>query len=223
MKNGKSIVVLLPTHNEEQAIGQVIDEVNQVLDCQIVVADGKGSAASTDRTCAIARRKGARILRPPRGKGAAVRYAFRRISADYVFMLNADYTYPPSYLPLLLAELEDGADAVVGARKYREPGAMSLGHRFGNWCLTCLTNLLFGSKFQDICSGMWGFRGDVVKKLELTSVGFSLEADICTNIILNGWDVRQIPIEYRRRIGWAKLSVITGFKIAWFLIKRRFR
>ena len=93
----KNVCIILPTLNEALSIGSVIEEIPQrALEdkgyhVDVLVVDGN----STDPTMQIARDKGARILvEPRRGKGRAVRTALEDIKADYIFMLDGDYTYP---------------------------------------------------------------------------------------------------------------------------------
>jgi glycosyltransferase involved in cell wall biosynthesis len=87
------ISIILPTLNEEETIGKVIDEISrQALEqagyaVQVLVVDGN----STDRTKQIAEQKGAGVIVEPRkGKGVAVTTALSSVEADFIFMLDAD-------------------------------------------------------------------------------------------------------------------------------------
>jgi hypothetical protein len=65
----------------------------------------------------------------------------------------------------------------------------------------------------------------LVRNFNLTSEGFTLEADFFTNAIHNKARILQFPIGYRKRVGKseAKIKIWDGAKIGWFLIKRRFK
>lgn len=220
------IAVILPAHNEEASVGKVIDEVRETLpQAAIFVVDN----ACTDDTVTVAIAHGASVITEPRkGKGQAVRTALARISADYVFMLDADNTYPAAYLRYML-RLLDGSmsyelDAVYGWRRIVHNEAMTLGHKIGNKALTHLAQRLFNTETHDLCSGMWGFRGHVAKHLAsvLTSNGFTLEADIYSTLAMGSYKMTDVMIDYRRRRGSkAKLRMLDGFKIALFLVKKR--
>ena len=87
------VCIILPTLNEEEAIGRVIDEipvrdlVEKGYEVEVLVVDGN----SQDRTRQIAEAKGAEIIIESRkGKGRAMRTAFGLVDADFVFMLDAD-------------------------------------------------------------------------------------------------------------------------------------
>jgi len=220
------IAVILPAHNEENSVGKVIDEVREALpQAAIFVVDN----ACTDDTATIAIAHGASVITEPRkGKGQAVRTALARISADYVFMLDADYTYPAIYLRYMLRLLDGSMSfefgAVYGWRHIVYNEAMTLGHKIGNKALTYLAQWLFGTVTHDLCTGIWGFKGNVAKHLAntLTSNGFTLEADIYSSLALAKYELGSTIIHYRKREGSkAKLRILDGFKIALFLVKKR--
>lgn len=225
----KEVSIILPALNEEETIGKIIDEVpvedmeGRGYRAEIIVVDN----GSTDKTREIAEAKGARVItEPSRGKGRAIRTAFESVSGDFVFMIDADFTYPATYIPRMLELLEGGYDVVLGSRLkgQREEGAMSRLNLVGNHLLALLANLLYGTRVSDPCTGYWGFKGNVVKSLKLDAVGFELEANMLAEIARQGYRVTELPILYRRRPNQAKLgSLKDGFKIGQTLIRKRFR
>lgn len=225
----KEVCIVLPALNEEATIGKVIAEIPQrTLEekgyhATILVADN----GSTDRTREIASEKGVKVIVEPRkGKGRAVRTAFEQIEADFVFMLDSDYTYPATYIPEMLTLLEQGYPVVIGSRLKGkiEPGAMSRLNLIGNWLLAWLATILYWRKISDLCTGLWGFRGEVIKTLNLQAHGFDFEADLFTQLAKRGYHIAEVPIHYRPRPTEAKLkSLKDGFKIGWRLLTCRFR
>lgn len=225
----KEVSIIFPALNEEETIGKIIDEVpieeieGRGYRAEIIVVDN----GSTDKTREIAEAKGARVITEPnRGKGRAMRTAFEAVSGDFVFMIDADFTYPATYVPRMLELLEGGCDVVLGSRLkgQREEGAMSRLNMVGNHLLALLANLLYGTRVSDPCTGYWGFRGEVPKSLKLDAVGFELEANMLAEIARKGYRIAELPILYRRRPNQAKLgSLKDGFKIGLTLIRKRFR
>jgi dolichol-phosphate hexosyltransferase len=224
----EQVCIILPTLNEEQSIGKVIEEIpRQALEEQgyrvdVLVVDG----ISTDRTLHIAEEKGARVIIETRnGKGRAIRAALEQMDADYVFMLDGDYTYPTSYIPSMIKVLKK-YPVVIGSRLKgkREKGALRSLNFFGNHLLTGLANVLYHTRTSDLCTGFWGFRREVIENMALTSNGFQIEAEFLTQVAKKGYKIGEVPILYRTREGKAKLSgVKDGLKIAWFLISHSFR
>jgi glycosyltransferase involved in cell wall biosynthesis len=222
----KEICIVLPTLNEALSIEKVLEEIpKQALEEQgykveVVLVDGR----STDGTLEIAQKRKIKILYELRkGKGRAVRTALETIKSDYIFMLDADYTYPSTYI-LPMVEALKSYPVVIGSRLKgkREKGSIKSINIIGNYMLTWLASLLFKTRISDLCTGFWGFRQSTVGDLDLTSEGFQLEADFFTQLAKKGYKIGEVPIIYRARIGKAKLGGIKdGLKIALFLIRRR--
>ena len=225
-----STMVLLPTLNEEISIKKTIDDIKYYApDCTIWVVD-----SSRDRTPEIAAETGARIVTtvPRRGKGYAVREAVKFLywgypvcSAKYIIMMDGDYTYPAKHIPDILYLLNNGYDVVAGYRHNKEPGAVPALNIIGNWGLSVIASVFYRHYIRDVCTGMWGFKVDILKKMDLISDGFTLEADLWSNAVSSGCQIAQIPIEYRARQDGSKsnLKISDGFKIASFIIKHRRR
>jgi dolichol-phosphate mannosyltransferase len=223
-----TICIILPALNEESTIGKIIDEIPcQALEkegCQveIVVVDNN----STDGTKQVAQAKGARVISEPRrGKGRAVRTALASVDADCIFMLDADYTYPATYTPDMLKILRHGHSVVIGSRLRgrREEGAMRLLNLIGNLLLSFMASVLYQRRISDLCTGYWGIRGEVIRKLELEVDGFQFESELFTELAKKGYRIADLPIYYRRREARTKLNPIRdGIKIGSMLIARRF-
>jgi glycosyltransferase involved in cell wall biosynthesis len=225
----KTVSIVIPALNEEKTIAQVIDEISGAgirskgYKVEILVVDNN----STDRTGEIARGKNVRVvIEHVKGKGRAVRTALESVNGDFVFMLDADYTYPATYIPAMLDILRDGHDVVMCSRLKGkiEDGAMSKINKLGNHLLTWMANLLYQTRISDLCTGYWGFNRKVVDSLKLDAEGFELEATLFAEIARKGYRIGEVPINYRRRIAPDKLnSLKDGLRIGWMLLTRRFR
>lgn len=221
--------IVIPAMNEEEGIGQVLDELPlKELEAmgypsEVVVVDGE----SVDRTRDIAREKGARVLIEPRkGYGRAYKSGFEVAQGEIIATGDADLTYPFAKLPEYLRLFErEKLDFVTTNRFARlQPGAMSAKHKVGNWVLSTTQRVLFMVDVKDSQSGMWIFRREILPKLTLTSDGMPLSEEIKIEAFSKGeLRSREIPIEYRVRVGDVKLS---SWKDGWrnlkFLFKKRF-
>jgi len=216
------LTVILPTRNEGGALGKVIDEIRMLpLEARIIVTDYK----SIDSTREEALSRGVELIdEPQEGKGIAVRNVLGMIHSGDIILMDADHTYPPCCIPDILVELSHGQDVVIGYRCWKEKGSMSFMNRVGNFALSFLASTLYNYRVRDVCSGMWGFKASAVKDFNLTSKGFTLEADFLTNAVKAGHSISQVAIHYQPRLaGKAKLNTWDGFKIGLFLLKRRLR
>ena len=107
--------VIIPTHNEAQAIGRVLADLPADIVTEVLVVDSN----STDGTPEIAAKMGARVLHEPRrGYGRACLTGLAGANApDIVVFLDGDYSDRPAELPLLLAPIIEGrADITLGSR-----------------------------------------------------------------------------------------------------------
>ncbi|UCF07505.1 MAG: glycosyltransferase [Thermoplasmata archaeon] len=224
------VSVILPALDEELTIGKVIDgiPIKQInkrgYGVDIMVVDGH----SKDNTQEIARMKGARlILQEGKGKGLGVKAAFEASEGKYIFMMDSDDTYPAIRILDMLSLLENEEyDVVLGSRLAGEimPGAMSKLNYMGNRVLTRTANMLFpnGRRITDLCTGMWGFRDEVVRKLALEARHFDIEAEMYAKCVKMGYNIGEVPIEYRKRITPSKLSSMKhGVSIARRLLRER--
>ena len=155
------VSVIIPTMNEEEAIGKVLDDVHAALGTtsepyEILIVDTN----SKDRTVEIAKEKGARVIdEPRRGYGRAYKTGFKKARGEYITTLDADCTYPSEDIPNFLDMIEkEDLDFITGDRlTLLKKGSMSSMHRFGNWILSVTARILFHTKLKDSQSGMWFF------------------------------------------------------------------
>ena len=228
----KSICILLPALNEAETIGQVIDKIprqkiaSMGYDIDIMVVDGH----SVDLTAEIAQSKGARLVKQKGfGKGDAVKTAFESFEGDYLFMLDADNTYEPDVILEMLPLLEKhDFDVLLGSRLNGsvKPGAMTSLNYIGNRTISMTANFLFpnGHTVTDVCTGMWGFRDEVIDTLDLDADYFDIEAELYAKSIKHGFKVGELPIHYYKRPNETKLnSIKDGYKIMMRLLKERVR
>jgi len=223
-----SLSILLPALNEEDGVAAVLNRIpRQTLQekgiaYSVHLLDGR----STDRTRAVAKRLGAEIfVQTGNGKGSAFREFVPRIRDQFVVLLDSDGTYPPEIIPEIVGKLGPGTPVILGSRLRGSigEGAMSLANHTGNRILSWFASFLFATPISDVCSGMWGFVSDRLKSLDLTAIGFELEADLFAECALKGIPITEIPIRYDRRIGERKLHLREGVRIALALLKKRLR
>jgi len=220
------VSIVIPTMNEEASIGQVLDEVAAAMRghgaYEVVVVD----TDSRDRTVAIARGKGARIvLEPRRGYGRAYKTGFAAARGSIVVTLDADLTYPAHMIPEFVRLVEqEGADFVSGNRiAGLEEGAMSGMHRLGNRMLTTAFRVLYRFPILDSQSGMWAFRREVLDRLELIHDGMAFSEELKLEVIRRGLRFQEVPIPYRPRSGEKKIrSVRDATENMIWLFRKRF-
>jgi glycosyltransferase involved in cell wall biosynthesis len=226
------IKVIIPAFNEEDSIKHVINDIPDIVDEVIVVSNN-----STDNTEKNAKGSGATVLvETQKGYGYACLKGMDYIAqqekkAGIIVFLDGDYSdYPEELVKIVNPIIEDDVDFVVGARvkELREKGSMTLPQIFGNWLATSLMRLFFRSTFTDLGP----FRAIKYSKLldlkmEDKTYGWTVEMQL--KALKQKFTYREIPVNYRNRIGVSKVSgtikgaIFAGVKILWWIFKYSFR
>jgi len=187
------IAILIPCHNEELTIGDVVRDFRAELpQANIYVFDNN----STDDTVARARAAGATILSEPRqGKGFVIQSMFRRLDADIYVMVDGDATYPANEVGRLIQPIiARDADMVVGSRLYS--GTVSEFHSMNRWAnrlVLALLNSMFRTNLTDVLSGYRAFNRKFVKTLPLFGGGFEIETELTIKAVARGFRIVEIP------------------------------
>jgi glycosyltransferase involved in cell wall biosynthesis len=215
-KGQVEVSVLIPCLNEAGTIAECVRRGRHVLDNngldgEILVVDN----GSDDGSGALARAAGARVIwEPERGYGSAYLAGLQQARGRYIVMADADLTYDLAEIPRFVAELDDGADMVIGNRmKNIQPGAMPWHHRYiGNPLLSGFLNLLFRTGVDDAHCGMRAVRRDALPRLDLRTTGMEFASEMVIRAAKAKLVVRQFAIEYHPRTGESKLS---SFRDGW--------
>ena len=213
-------VVCLPTRNEKDSVQTMIDSIRK-LKLPLFISDEN----SSDGTIAIAGKNKVPVYqRDGSGKGFGMRKAVevaKKLGFDVLVTIDCDCTYPTEKVPELLKLIDSGAGMAIGVRNMKN---IRLLHRLPNLVHTWAINILyfrwFGNRLHDINSGMRAFRLDRIKPFR--SKGFDIEAEITIRAIKDGLKIREIPVEYEKRVGESKIRVKDGVTILVRIIKERF-
>ena len=214
------VSVIIPTHNEAQAIQRVLADLPSALTTEVIVVDSN----STDGTPEIAARMGARIVQEPRrGYGRACLTGLATAtSPDVVVFLDGDYSDRPSELPILLAPIiEARADITLGSRLQNphSAGALPWHQVFGNRLAAGLIRLLYGLEITDLGPFRAG-RAEVLRALALEETTYGWAVEMILKARLAGFRVVEVPVSYYPRIGKSKIGgTLKGTLAAgWFIL-----
>ncbi|UWG48096.1 Glycosyl transferase family 2 [Halanaeroarchaeum sp. HSR-CO] len=198
MPEYEDVCALIPTLDEAETIGDVVDGLQAEGLANVLVVDGH----STDGTRKVAAEHGAEVIEQSgQGKGQAVREALEYIERPYILMLDGDGTYRPDEAHRLLTPLLDGdAEHVIGDRfANMEPGAMTRFNKFGNRLFNGMFRKVHGQDFADILSGYRAFTVDSMEKLYLDAEGFGIETEMAVECAKHSISTTVVPITYEAR------------------------
>ncbi len=223
------VSVIIPTHNEAQAIQRVLADLPRDLTTEVIVIDSN----STDGTPEIAAKMGARVIHEPRrGYGQACLTGLASAnSPDVVVFLDGDYSDRPSELPLLLTPIVEGrADITLGSRlrERRFAGALPWHQAFGNRLAASLIRVLYRLEITDL-GPFRAARADVLRTLALEETTYGWAVEMILKGALAGFRVVEVPVSYYPRIGKSKISGTLKGTVgaAWFIlsliVRYRFR
>jgi glycosyltransferase involved in cell wall biosynthesis len=210
------VSVVIPCLNEEENIERCVRAAVEAIermevDGEVLVVDN----ASEDRSAELAAAAGATVVSEPRrGYGSAYLAGFAAAKGAYIVMADADLTYDFDEIPRFVADLDAGAELVMGDRMDKiHPGAMPWLHQYiGNPILTGLLNVLFKTGVNDAHCGMRALRKDVLPRLDLRTTGMEFASEMVIRASKEKLKITEFPIEYHPRGGESKLS---SFRDGW--------
>jgi glycosyltransferase involved in cell wall biosynthesis len=194
------IVVVIPTLNEEQSIGDVVRAIPRDMVSRIIVADG----GSSDATMARARAAGAEVIAAGRGYGRACLAATMAAEgADIVVFMDGDGADDPRAIARLIEPIRAGHfDFVIGsrARGRREPGSIAwhqlLAGRLAGWGM----RLLYGVRYTDMCA-LRAIRRAALLDLGMRELTYGWNIEMQMRAARAGLRVLEIPVDYHCRSG----------------------
>lgn len=216
--------VIIPAYNESITIQKVICDFARVKpDAYIVVVNNASTDDTQEKACDVIKSQninGEVINCPTKGKGYAVRHAFRTVQAEYYIMVDADDTYLADDLLNLLEPVEQGMyDCVIGDRlsnqMYQNTSTRQF-HYIGNRGVSSLINMFFKSNIVDLFSGYRVFSWEFVKHFPIVSKGFELETEMTLHMLTNHYRICELPIQYQDRPEGSESKLNTfrdGFRV----------
>jgi dolichol-phosphate mannosyltransferase len=238
MSKTKTAVVVIPTYNEADGIGHMITHLFEKTfpkikgwDCQVLVVDD----TSPDGTAKIVQKYQKKyprlhLLLNPKKMGIGYAYVvgfkegMKKLKADVLIEFDADFQHPPATIPVLLKEIDNGYDYVVGSRKIKG-GSNPKGWGFkrvffsevGGLVARGLLFFPFGNFFKvtDPTTGLKASRvKGFVEKLDmknLYSFKFGYKIEFLYQMLSLKAKFKEIPLQFGLRMkGESKISSDTA-------------
>lgn len=216
-----SVSVVIPAKNEARNLEYVFEKIPDWV-YEIVLVDG----SSSDDTVAVAQRLNPAVKivhQQGRGKGDALKVGFKAARGEIIVMMDADGSTDGAEIPRFVVALTTGADFAKGSRFASGGGSddITFSRRMGNRILSGLVNILFGTRYTDLCYGYNAFWAKDLSKLNLDCDGFEIETVMNVRAAKAGLSIQEIPsYEHSRVHGMSNLHVVRdGMRIAKFITR----
>lgn len=221
--------IFMPAYNEKNTIDAAISKVMALqtgCEKELVVVDDGSRDGTAEILEDLHKRFNFTLLRHEKnlGKGAAFKTACAAATGDLLIIQDADLEYDPSDIPTLLAKMTDDVAAVYGYRGIKRWPERGFHYVIGAKLLTWMIDLLYAVNLSDLYVGYKLFRLNDLKKLNILSRGFEIEAEITCKILNAGGKIVETPIHYipRSRMDGKKIGIRDAFIGFWTILKYRF-
>jgi len=244
------VVPGIGSDSEEPTVSVVIPAKDEALNLPVVFAGLPADlhevilvdGGSTDGTVKVAEK-----LRPDitiigqtrKGKGNALACGFEITTGDFIVMLDADGSTDPAEIPRFVNALKEGADFAKGSRFMPGAGSSDISRirQYGNYWLNRIVNVLYGTRYTDLCYGYNAFRRECLSVIDLQAEnpdnssstemiwgdGFEVETLINVRVAKAGLRVAEVPSFERSRVhGSSNLNAFSdGFRVLWTIHAER--
>jgi glycosyltransferase involved in cell wall biosynthesis len=218
-----TISIVIPAKNEALNLPHVFAKLDAEV-FEVILVDGN----STDDTVAVAQGLWPEITvigQTRKGKGNALACGFAEASGDFIVMLDADGSTDPAEIPRFVEALKQGADFAKGSRFMPGAGSSDISRlrQLGNYFLNKWVNLIYGTRYTDLCYGYNAFRRECLSVMDLEDPdalssdgtmlwgdGFEVETLINVRIAKAGLVVAEVPsFEHSRHHGDSNLNAFS--------------
>ncbi len=199
--------LVIPTYNEAERIRQTLDELLGELRSfgprleSLVVDDG--SEDQTSEVVERMRKTDSRIVlqrEPHRGKGAALRAGLLAAQGALRFMCDADLSMPAREIHRFVSLVPDECDIAIGTRE--GPGARRVAEPAHRHVMGRAFNALVQyGLLPGLHDTQCGFKLFTARAVEAvipgtTVDGWAFDLEVLFIARLQGWRVREVPIEW---------------------------
>lgn len=224
----RMISIIIPIYNEEEMLSSydrdffpVLDKMKQSdnEDFEIVLIDDQ----STDSSWAligdfVGKRRdtlGARHEKN-RGMGGAMKTGIEKSHGDLLVFLDADLTFRPEDIRILLDEYRRSRVACISGSPYVQPDLMKDVQplrKFLGTCVNVLYRLLLGKQVTSVSPIFRLYKRDIFHDITLLSENFEINAEILSKMIFRGMHIREVPVAlHKRKFGRSKARMAQSIK-----------
>ncbi len=216
--------VVIPMKDERDNVRPLVEKVRAALrgiSWELVLVDDGSTDGTHEELAAASADPRVKVIRLRRnfGQSAATQAGFDAAKGDVIATLDGDLQNDPADLPILLAKLNEGYDAVLGLREKRQ-GIKILLRKLPSWCANWLIRKFLHIPFKDFGCTLRVMKRDLVQGMSLYG---EMHRFITALILQQGARVAQVPVRHHpRTAGKSKYNLSRTVRVVLDLMTVKF-
>jgi glycosyltransferase involved in cell wall biosynthesis len=195
--------VVLPCLDEEENVAAAVAEALAAAErcasaVEVIVVDDGSTDATRERATALVHadeRVTLVVHDGNRGYGAALRSGIEAARMPWILLTDGDRQFDLRDLETFLP-LAAGHDLIAGYRMDRQD---PIGRRVAGRAWSWLARRTFGFGVMDVDCAFKLVRTRTVRRIELTSDGAMVSAELLARAVRDGWDIAEMGVHHRPR------------------------
>lgn len=225
----KLLTIIVPVYNEEKLVPLSIPPIcNLPINKEVIVVNDGSKDNTAEELKKLQAKHNFILVNSPinSGKGAAIKLALGKTRGNFFVVCDADLEYDPEDLIILFSTIEklDGIKMAIYGSRFINNRKISF-HYVVNWFLTSVTNILFKGGLTDMETCFKMIPSSALNEIKLSGKRFEFEPEISAQLLKNGYEIKEVPISYRRRTykEGKKITAKDGWLALKTLIAERFK
>lgn len=215
------VLVIIPTYNEIENIGNIIDAVMDLPDgFDVLVIDDASPDGTQEAVKEKMKQYPDRVHMETRtgklGLGTAYIHGFKWAldkGYDFVIEMDADFSHNPNDLPKLYHECKDkNADMSIGSRYVSGVNVVNwpMGRVLMSYFASMYVRIVTRMPLRDSTAGFVCYKADVLKALDLDKIqfkGYAFQIEMKFKTWCRKFKIVEVPIIFvNRQLGTSKMN-----------------
>ena len=209
----KKLSIIIPVYNEINTVSIVLHNLKKLklinnYTNQLIIVDDNSNDGTRELLLKL---KDNEIFKDDTfifkeknsGKGDSQKIAIPLCNGNFTIIQDADLEYNIENINLLLElAIKKNHDAVLGYRKLKDTKVYSfyfIFHKIAVLSLTLLTNILYFTKFRDVCTCYRLIKTPLLKNLKINGERFEYDFSMINQLIKKTKNIGQVEIDYKNR------------------------
>ncbi len=197
--------IVIPVFNEELTIHTLLKRLDTSLrqaniSYEVIVVDDNSSDQTIEILGQLRHKYPLTVFRKTnvqtQGKGYSLVYGFTQARGEFFAMIDADLSYPPEAIPLMVERIKAGAGVVIADREKKNTGFVR--KLMSSTFHTLFLRGLHGVDL-DVQSGLKVFRSEILRRVQLHPTAWAFDLELLLQAQRGGYSIESVPIVFEKR------------------------